>query len=503
MKRADRDDPVAAVRDRCRFPAPPTAVTCAVSGGPDSLALLVLAVDAGLTVTAAHVDHGLRPGSGADAAVVADAAARFGAAFRGERVVVEPGPDLEARARRARHGVLPRGTLFGHTMDDQAETVVLALLRGTGLDGLRAMTPDRHPILALRRDETAAVCEAVGLQPVRDETNEDPRFRRNRVRNEVLPLLADVADRDVAPLLARTAELVEDDLALLDGLAAELDPTDAPALASAPPAPAGDPDLAAGVRPRPPPARSSRGRTRPRRRPRRGRGRAGGRRHRGPTVGPAARRAPLVPPIRGRRAGRTERLGCARVAGDDEDQLLDDQLPDDQQLGETILTREQLRDRIAELGKEIAADYEGRAPILVSVLKGAFVFVADLVREIDIPLEVDFMAVSSYGASTRSSGVVRIVKDLDIDLTGRHVIIVEDIIDSGLTLRYLRKTLRARGPASLEICALLVREGNQEAEVDLRYVGFRIPPAFVVGYGLAVAERYRNVPDIRTYLGEE
>ena len=111
------------------------------------------------------------------------------------------------------------------------------------------------------------------------------------------------------------------------------------------------------------------------------------------------------------------------------------------------------------------------------------------------------MAVSSYGASTRSSGVVRIVKDLDIDLADRHVIIVEDIIDSGLTLRYLRKTLQARGPASLEICALFVREGNARADVDLRYVGFRIPPAFVIGYGLDVAERYRNLPDIRTYLG--
>ncbi|MDZ7676548.1 MAG: hypoxanthine phosphoribosyltransferase [Acidimicrobiales bacterium] len=175
---------------------------------------------------------------------------------------------------------------------------------------------------------------------------------------------------------------------------------------------------------------------------------------------------------------------------------------DDDHIGETLVTADQLRDRIAELGKEIAGDYEGKNPLLVAVLKGAFIFMGDLARSIDIPLEVDFMAVASYGASTRSSGVVRIVKDLDIDLTDRDVLIVEDIVDSGLTLRYLRKTLKARNPASLEVCALLVREGNQQAQVDLRYVGFRLPPSFVVGYGLDVAERYRNLPDVRLHHGE-
>ena len=175
----------------------------------------------------------------------------------------------------------------------------------------------------------------------------------------------------------------------------------------------------------------------------------------------------------------------------------------DDRIGETILSSEQIQARIAELGAEIARDYQDRNPIMVSVLKGAFIFVADLVRATPIPLEIDFMAVSSYGASTRSSGVVRIVKDLDVDLSDRHVIIVEDIIDSGLTLRYLRKTLESRGTASLEVCALLVLEGNQQAELDLRYVGFRIPPAFVIGYGLDVAERYRNLPHIADYRGEE
>ena len=170
-------------------------------------------------------------------------------------------------------------------------------------------------------------------------------------------------------------------------------------------------------------------------------------------------------------------------------------------LGELVVPEDVLQARIVELGKQITADYEGRPPLLVGVLKGAFVFMADLARAIDLPVEFDFMAVSSYGAATKTSGVVRIVKDLDLDLTGRHVLIVEDIVDSGLTLAYLRKNLWARGPASLEVCALLVRDGLQKADLHLAYEGFRIPPDFVVGYGLDVAERYRNLPDVRTYLG--
>ncbi|MCU1380055.1 MAG: hypoxanthine phosphoribosyltransferase [Acidimicrobiales bacterium] len=168
-------------------------------------------------------------------------------------------------------------------------------------------------------------------------------------------------------------------------------------------------------------------------------------------------------------------------------------------LGELVVPEDVLQARILELGRQITEDYQGRPPLLVGVLKGAFVFMADLARAIDLPVEFDFMAVSSYGAATKTSGVVRIVKDLDLDLTDRHVLIVEDIVDSGLTLSYLRKNLLARNPASLEICALLVREGNAATEVDLRYVAFRIPPAFVVGYGLDVAERYRNLPFVCVY----
>lgn len=173
----------------------------------------------------------------------------------------------------------------------------------------------------------------------------------------------------------------------------------------------------------------------------------------------------------------------------------------DPDVGEAVVDRHALERRVGELGAQITADYRGRPPLLVGVLKGAFVFLSDLARAIDLPVAFDVMAVASYGSGTTSSGVVRIVKDLDTDLTGRHVLVVEDIVDSGLTLSYLRRNLLARRPASLEVCALLVKEGRQKAAVDLRYVGFPIGPAFVVGYGLDVAEQYRNLPEIRAYRG--
>ena len=178
-------------------------------------------------------------------------------------------------------------------------------------------------------------------------------------------------------------------------------------------------------------------------------------------------------------------------------------LEDGDEVGKVIVSEAELQARIAHLGAAITADYQGRPPLLVGVLKGAFMFMSDLSRSIDLPVEFDFMAVASYGSSTRTSGVVRIVKDLDIELTGRHVVIVEDIVDSGLTLAYLRKTLAARRPASLEVCALLLKEGLQKEEPDLKYVGFRIPPDFVIGYGLDVAERYRNLPYVAEYAGSK
>jgi len=172
----------------------------------------------------------------------------------------------------------------------------------------------------------------------------------------------------------------------------------------------------------------------------------------------------------------------------------------DPHLGETVVSTEALETRVGELGAQITADYAGREPLLVGILKGAFMFMSDLSRTIDLPVEFDFMAVSSYGSATRSSGIVRIIKDLDLDLTNRHVLIVEDIVDSGLTQTYLRRTLLARDPASLEVCTLLLKQGQQKVDPDLRYVGFTIPPTFVIGYGLDVAERYRHLNRIVEYL---
>jgi hypoxanthine phosphoribosyltransferase len=174
----------------------------------------------------------------------------------------------------------------------------------------------------------------------------------------------------------------------------------------------------------------------------------------------------------------------------------------DPHIGRVLVPAGDLQRRVQELGEAITADYAGRPPLLVGVLKGACFFISDLARAIRLPVEMDFMAVSSYGSATRTSGVVRIVKDLDVDLTDRHVLIVEDIVDSGLTLSYLRRNLAARHPASLEVVALLVKEGLQSGDSKLRYEGFRIPPQFVIGYGLDAAERYRNLPFVAAYIDE-
>ena len=166
----------------------------------------------------------------------------------------------------------------------------------------------------------------------------------------------------------------------------------------------------------------------------------------------------------------------------------------DQEIAEVLIEEPALQGRIAELGEEISGDYAGKDLLLVGVLKGAVFFMADLMRSIDVHCEVDFMAISSYGASTDSSGVVRILKDLDTAIDGRHVLVVEDIIDSGLTLSYLMRNLKARNPATLEVCALLTKPERREIDVPVRYIGFEIPNRFVVGYGLDFAERYRNLP---------
>jgi hypoxanthine phosphoribosyltransferase len=169
---------------------------------------------------------------------------------------------------------------------------------------------------------------------------------------------------------------------------------------------------------------------------------------------------------------------------------------------EVLIDEPTLRRRVEQLGEEISGDYEGRDLLLVGVLKGAVFFMADLMRQLSVSCEIDFMAISSYGAASDSSGVVRILKDLDINIKGRHVLILEDIIDSGLTLSYLMRNLGAREPASLEVCALLVKHGRRETDVPVKYVGFEIPNRYVIGYGLDFAERYRNLPHVAVMADE-
>lgn len=168
----------------------------------------------------------------------------------------------------------------------------------------------------------------------------------------------------------------------------------------------------------------------------------------------------------------------------------------DADMAEILISEQQLAARVAELGAQITADYDGKRLLLLGVLKGAVVFLVDLARQIQLSLEIDFMAISSYGASTKSSGIVRILKDLEESVEGQHILVVEDIVDSGLTLDYLLRTLAARGPASVKVCGLLVKERTRELSIPVDYVGFTIPDKFVVGYGLDFAEKYRNLPYI-------
>ena len=173
----------------------------------------------------------------------------------------------------------------------------------------------------------------------------------------------------------------------------------------------------------------------------------------------------------------------------------------DEAIGEILVQADELQHRIREMAAEVSRDFEGKDLLLIGVLKGAVFFLSDLMRHLDIPCEVDFMAVASYGSSTDSSGVVRILKDLDAPLEGRDVLIVEDIVDSGLTLQYLMRTLQARGPRSLEVCALLTKPERRKVDMPARYVGFEIPDKFAIGYGLDYAERYRNLPYVAALTG--
>jgi len=220
---------------KCDFPSAGTKISCAVSGGPDSMALLVLAVATGCEITAIHVDHGLRTDSENEFQIVENLAKSLGANFISKTIRVEPGTNLEARARASRFEVMPHDVMTGHTADDQAETVLINLLRGAGLAGLAGMQRNqRHPILALRRTQTHQLCRELKIEVVEDPTNTDPKFQRNRIRHELIPLMDVIAQRDVAAILDRQADLFREDSMLLDDLAKKIDVTDAKLLAVAP-----------------------------------------------------------------------------------------------------------------------------------------------------------------------------------------------------------------------------------------------------------------------------
>jgi len=310
------------------------------------------------------------------------------------------------------------------------------------------------------------------------------------VRLELLPLCESIARRDPVPVLARQADLLRDEGAYIDeqARAALPDPADARAVREAPVVLARralrwwlTPDAPASDRHPPSSAEVARVLEVA----------AGARVGAQISGGRLVRRSASRLALEGR-SDKVRPVKTERAASSVPTWGLDE-------VGEPVVTAEALADRVLELGAAITADYASDPPLLVGVLKGAMIFMSDLARAIDLPVDVDFMAVSSYGSATRTSGVVRIVKDLDADLAGRHVLVVEDIIDSGLTLNYLRRYLQARGPSSLEVCALLVKEGEQRVPLDLRYVGFTIPSVFVVGYGLDVDERYRNLRAVHAY----
>ena len=495
----------------------------ACSGGADSLALAAatafLAPRLGLRAGGVTVDHGLQPGSAERAASVAATLGKLGLdPVRSTAVTVAParsaaGP--EAAARVARYGALDVAAkeygavavLLGHTLDDQAETVLLGLARGSGSRSLAGMParrdPYRRPLLAVRRATTSTACTELGLEPWQDPHNRDFRFARARVRHQALPALEAALGPGVTEALARTASQLRADAECLDDLAfaesgqfrgSGSDPEDRripPGLTSA------------GCWRWPP--RSGRGCCVTRRSWR------AARTARSPpgTSTRSARWSPAgagsdgltCPAAYGRAAG-LARCGSPaahqaipkfpRVGSPlDENDMGSD-------LKQVLISAEQLQARIGELAAQIDADYAGRDLLLIGVLKGAVMVMADLARAMHLPVQMDWMAISSYGSGTKSSGVVRILKDLDTDITGRHVLIVEDIVDSGLTLSWLAGNLRSRSPASLAVCAMLRKPGSAQMQVDVAYTGFDIGDEFVVGYGLDYAQRYRNLPFIGT-----
>ncbi len=372
----------------------------------------------------------------------------------------------------------------GHTATDQVETILYRLASSPSRRALLGMRPRDgnliRPLLGVTREQTGAYCRERGLGWRDDESNDTDAYARSRVRHGLVPALREIhpgAEQNVLAL----ADQLRDESEVLDLLVdRELAGTPQIELARLRAMPAAIARLivqrladqvhaatharhesASGRHP-------GAARRRPRaRRPARRRARER-----------ARRRAPVQPHAR----DRARSINWFRVVAKD------------LKPGEIIVESDDLQRRVRELAAEVSGDYAGKDLLLIGVLKGAIFFLADFMRALEIECEVDFMAISSYGSSTKSSGVVRILKDLDAAIEGRHVLIVEDIVDSGLTLQYLLRNLAGRRPASLEVCALLLKPTSSQVPIQPRYVGFEIPDRFVVGYGLDHAERYRALP---------
>ncbi len=499
-------------------------VLVACSGGPDSTCLLYalhhLRRLLEIELAVFHFDHRLRPGSPKDGEYVRRLAERLELPFHLRIAEDAPskGESVESWARTVRSlagervadAIGARRLAEGHTLDDQAETVLMALLRGADLHGLVGIRPvlgaQVQPLLDVTREEVEAFCRSLGLRPRLDPTNRDTRRLRNALRLRGIPALERATGREIRRPIARSADLLRpvesewletvrvgegDRISQRGGLPARRGCT-----RSALPGGRARDDPG-GIARDGAPGRPGVDRRRPRSRCR----------SPGPKAGPGERiegspRAGVCFPLShfprepGVKGGEMEgRVVLSELEDTVRVPSLDTQADARERDIERILIGEQeIADKLRELGDQITRDYEGREPLLIGVLKGAFLLMADLCRHIRLPLQVDFMAVASYGAATKTSGVVRILKDLDHDLEGRDVLLVEDIVDSGLTLNYLLKNLRGRRPASLEVCALLKKTGIQRVHLDVKYVGFEIPPDFVVGYGLDFAERFRNVP---------
>jgi hypoxanthine phosphoribosyltransferase len=449
-------------------------VVALLSGGRDSTCLLGVAAElcgAG-AVRALHVNYGLRgEASDGDERHCEELCARLGVPLAVERARrPEDAGNLQAWARDVRYAAGARAVTSagagarlaaGHTVGDQVETILYRLASSPGRRALTGMAAASgalvRPLLAagVTRAETAAWCAGQGLAWREDASNLDQTYARVRVREDLVPALLAVDPRAEGNLL-RTAELLREEGAVLDELVAGV-------LAGRDHMPVAE--LAA--LPRAPPGGSTRCSHSARERS-------------------TSATAPGSWSSMGWCASDGRRLASlsASVPGHMRDP----------EIGEILVQPDELKQKVRDLGERISQDYAEKDLLLVCVLKGAVFFLADLMRSIRIPCEVDCMAVSSYGSATDSSGVVRILKDLDRAIEGRDVLIVEDIVDSGLTLQYLLRNLGARDPASLEVCALLTKPERRKVDLATKYVGFEIPDKFAIGYGLDHAEKHRNLP---------